>query len=569
MAEKSTVQRCLRACAVLAAALLLGAAPADAAHTVTAFSLTTANTQAGASVNASSSTSLSYSNATDDVKKTIGHFAPGMIANPEAVPHCPQARFVADTCPADTRIGEAQAVVDTFPPTVPILEPGRIYNQELLGSEAGRLGIIVDSATGKLFLTAPFYVRSDGDYGLDGVLDDIPRLTPATQVTRLSFTLYGTVNGRNYTRAPTSCTLHVSRGEAFAYDHPEAVGGPTSSYTPTGCDRLPFKPRMEISVGGRGATKFNSKPPLSVHVSQGPGEAGILANGVTLPAALTPNVAAFQSICNQAQLAANACPPGSRIGTTTATSAFVATPLSGPVYLVQQPGRVLPGLVADLQGRVRVRISIETSILNGKQIASSVTNVPDLPVSTFTLALNGGERGPLLNKADLCYRSASRRRHRRLSADISFTGQNGAKVAGKPRIGVQGCAPAVRATARRLRSGRPSLLMRVARHPDAQKLQALELKLPKGFRLSRRKVARRGAVLTAAKRSGKALRVLSRRRLAVRLPGRASVVTVKLGRGSLRAKRSVRRKRRLRLVVRTVDATGKRARLGAVARVRR
>ena len=37
-----------------------------------------------------------------------------------------------------------------LPPVGPVIdEPGRIYNQELLGDEAGRLGIIVDTAPGR------------------------------------------------------------------------------------------------------------------------------------------------------------------------------------------------------------------------------------------------------------------------------------------------------------------------------------------------------------------------------------------------------------------------------------
>ena len=60
----------------------------------------------------------------------------------------------------------------------PVLtEHGRIYNQELQADEAGRLGIIVDAAT-KLFLSRAFYVRTTGDYGLDGILDDMPRPDP-------------------------------------------------------------------------------------------------------------------------------------------------------------------------------------------------------------------------------------------------------------------------------------------------------------------------------------------------------------------------------------------------------
>ena len=431
-------------------ALVLGApagAAAAPAITVTDFTLAPAAPDAGASVDASSSTSLSYANSTEDVKKTIGHFAPGLLANPETVPHCPQAQYLADACPADTLIGSSSGEIDTIPNTgITTTVSGRIYNQELLEGEAGRLGIILDTPVTKTFLTAPFYVRSNGDYGLDGVLDDLPRaLTQLgvgnTQIKRLSFTLFGVVNGRKFTRGPTNCSLHVSTGEAFGYDDPTAVkDGPVSSYTPTNCDKLPFKPTFSIAVGSKGATGERDHPSLAVHVTQGAGEAGISANGVTLPFELGPNLAAFDVLCTSAQLAADACPAGSRVGTTTATSNFVATPLSGPVYLVQQPGVILPALVADLRGRVRVQLTIANTILGGRLIKSTVTGVPDLPVSTFDLALDAGPGSPLENKFDLCRKGS---RPRAMSADVTFTGQNGATVASKParaRTGVWSCA---------------------------------------------------------------------------------------------------------------------------------
>ena len=467
-------------------ALVLGA-PAGAAGapaiTVTDFTLAPAAPDAGASVDASSSTSLSYANSTEDVKKTIGHFAPGLLANPETVPHCPQALYLADACPADTLIGSSSGEIDTIPNTgITTTVSGRIYNQELLEGEAGRLGIILDTPVTKTFLTAPFYVRSNGDYGLDGVLDDLPRaLTQLgvgnTQIKRLSFTLFGVVNGRKFTRGPTNCSLHVSTGEAFGYDDPTAVkDGPVSSYTPTNCDKLPFKPTFSIAVGSKGATGERDHPSLAVHVTQGAGEAGISANGVTLPFELGPNLAAFDVLCTSAQLAVDACPAGSRVGTTTATSNFVATPLSGPVYLVQQPGVILPALVADLRGRVHVQLTIANTILGGRLIKSTVTGVPDLPVSTFDLALDAGPGSPLENKFDLCRKGS---KPRAMSANVTFTGQNGATVASKPAVHVPGCGPVPAVSLRKAASRRPSLRVKLRRHPDGGKLARFTLTLPR------------------------------------------------------------------------------------------
>jgi hypothetical protein len=585
--ERKAVKSGFALLVVTAAAL---AAPASAlgapAIHVTDFSLTAASPDAGASVDASSTTGLSYSDPSEDVKKTIGHFARGMLANPEAVPHCPQSLYLADACPADTRIGTAGGEIDVMPNTrITVAVTGRIYNQELLADEAGRLGIILDTAPTKTFMTAPFYVRSNGDYGLDGLLDQLPRaLTDLslvggnTQITRLSFTLFGIVNGRKYTRAPTSCDLHVSTGEVYGYNDPTPVADAApSSYTPTNCSKLPFKPTFSMKVGSKGTTGYRQHPPLEVKVTQGAGEAGISANAVTLPSALTPNLNAFQTLCTSAQLAADACPAATQIGTATATSAFVATPLSGPVYLVQQPGVILPGLVADLRGRVRVKINIATAILGGKLIKSTVTNVPDLPVSTFELKLNGGAKGPLESKADLCFQGTSSSRFRTLKADVTFTGQNGAGTASKPRLAIEGCRPALSASLRRAGRPRPTLRISVTRHPDADKLKSVTLTLPKQLRLSKRAVKRGASAVVSEKLAHASLAVRGKRVLLISglSSNGASSITLRLNRGVVRLESSTRRKIRhghklkLRYKVVAVETDGESFTSSARTRARR
>jgi hypothetical protein len=577
----------MRRLALLTVLALSLAAPVRAlaapAITVTDFTLSPASPDAGASVDASSSTSLSYSNADEDVKKTIGHFAPGLLANPEAVPHCPQAQYLADACPADTLIGSSSGVIDILPNTgVTTTVTGRIYNQELLADEAGRLGIILDTPGTKTFMTAPFYVRSDGDYGLDGVLDDLPRVLtqlappPAgnTQIKQLSFTLFGVVNGRKFTRGPTNCSLHVSTGEAIGYDDPTPVkDGPVSSYTPTNCDKLPFKPTFSIAVGSKGTNGERAHPPLDVHVSQGPGEAGISSNAVTLPFELGPNLAAFDVLCTSAQLAANACPSGSRIGTTTATSAFVATPLSGPVYLVQQPGVILPALIADLRGRVHVQLTIANTILNGRLIKSTTTGVPDLPVSTFDLKLDGGAGSPLENKFDLCKKGA---KLRAMKADVTFTGQNGATVASKPDVHVPGCGPEQSVSLRRAASARPILRARVRRHPDGGRLARFALTLPKQLVLNRSRAKRQATALASKNFARSAVTVKGSTLTVSGLPKKgASTMSLRLDKGAVklktRARRKLLRKRKLTLRYRivTVETDGDRFSSKTSARARR
>jgi hypothetical protein len=576
--------RKIRVLAGVSLALFVASVPGPAAradHTVIAtdFALTATDHQAGASPNASSWTTLEYPGLpnTDDIRKTVGHFAAGMLANPEAVPHCKQELYLADACPADTRIGESVARIHVLPPVGPVLEErGRIYNQELLADEAGRLGIIVDTAPAKTFLTAPFYVRTEGDGGLDGILDDLPRAIAGVgdiQIRHLEFTLYGTVQGRNYTRGPTSCSLKVSTGDGYAYDHPGAIGGPAapSTYTPTGCEKLPFKPTFDMRVGSAGTTGERQHPPMTVRVTQQVGEAGILGNGVTLPFEIGPHLAALGTVCTNEQLAAGACPAGSQVGTAGATSPFLATPLNGPVYLVQQQGVVIPGLVADLRGRVPLKIRIATQILGGRLIKSTVTGVPDLPVGSFTLNLDGGEKGVLESKFDLCFEGS---KHRRMAPAVEFSAHSGAKVSSKPRLKVEGCGPAARASLRNASGRRGRLTVTARRHPDAQNISRMTITLPRGMKLVRKKANRS---VVSSDRAKFVVRPKSSRKLDVSSSGRqgAKRLVVRLRRGAVRLTGKVRtdvrkgKTRRLRLRVVTVDTAGRKFSTQATAKAKR
>ena len=569
--------------ALLLAAGLLAAWPASAPadHTVVAtdFRLVASSHAAGASPDATSWTTLTYPGTpnTDDIKHTIGHFAPGMVANPEAVPKCPRDVYLADNCPADTLIGKSRADVHVLPPAGPVLqEPGRIYNVVQQGAEAGRLGIIVD-ASSKAFLEAAFYVRNKGDYGLDGDLDNLPRVLLGVgdiQIRHLEFTLFGTVQGRNFTRAPTSCSLKVSTGEGEAYDHGGFVSGPSDSYTPTGCDKLPFAPTFAMSVGERGKTGERKKPPLHVTVTQRAGEAGILGNGVTLPFEIGPNLPAFTTICTLAQDAADACPPGSKMGTATATSSFVDKPLSGNVYAVEQAGvPYLPGLVADLRGRVNAKIRIATAIINGKYIRSTVTDVPDLPVSSFSMSLAGGDKGPLESKFDLCFNGE---RFRTLRADVTFNAHSGARTASRPRLAVEGCAPAAKASLRRAASRNATLKLILERHADADDIRSLNVTLPRGTTLVSKRVRGRNVKVQAAGAKASRARAAGRRKLKIsKLSKGSRRVTVTLRRGSVklsaRLRRQVRKgeRPRVRITVASVDTRGTAHTSRATARARR
>ena len=138
-----------------------------------------------------------------------------------------------------------------------------------------------------------------------------------------------------------------------------------------------------------------------------------------------------------------ACPEGSVVGTATAHSPLLNSPLTGPAYLVSHGGAAFPDVEFVLQGEgITLVLDGQTNIKNG--VTSSTFNtLPDAPVSTFETVLPEGPHSALTALGDLCTQS--------LEMPTTITGQNGAVITQNTQIAVTGCAPPDRS-----RSQRPS-----------------------------------------------------------------------------------------------------------------
>jgi hypothetical protein len=387
--------------------------------------------QAGANPNAGSYSIFTYPNAAEDLKTARTNFTAGLLGNPESVPKCPEANLQTNTCPASSLIGTSRLDVKIAGTASPFNGfPGFVYNAEPLGNEPGRLGVVTPSAG--LVSSIPFHItpRGGGDYGLTGTLTDIAELDTVNlgppfgvqnlQVHALAFVLNGASN--KYVRNPTSCGLHTNTGDAAGYVDPTVVPGPPYDFFTIGCDTVPFRPAMSIEMGDVGSTGFNKYPPVVVKITQPFGDSDQRGNKLTLPVELNTNNTAYKT-CTQAQADADACPANSKFGGVVAKSPFLAEELKGPVYLIQQTGTSLPGLLLDLKGRVHVKIQTKTTLINNKRIQSLVLNAPQLPVSELRVALNGGRNtGVFLNRQDLLL---ERGRSRTFSVKVKQTPVSG------------------------------------------------------------------------------------------------------------------------------------------------
>ncbi len=135
--------------------------------------------------------------------------------------------------------------------------------------------------------------------------------------------------------------------------------------------------------------------------------------------------------CTRVQFAADQCPAGSVLGYAKAESPLLETPLEGTVYLRANGGeRKLPDVVAVLKGQIEIDLVGFVESVHGR-LRTTFDAVPDAPVSRFTLHLDGGDKGLLVNSINLCASTQH--------VSVRTTGQNG-KTADENPILATSCA---------------------------------------------------------------------------------------------------------------------------------
>jgi hypothetical protein len=233
---------------------------------------------------------------------------------------------------------------------------------------------------------------------------------------------------------PTSCNRKSTAATVFgsgldfssgADDQPVTVSTP---FQAADCANLPFKPKLKLRLFGR--TNRGAHPRFKATLTMKRGEAGIARSQVTLPHSEFIENAHFNTICTRVQFAQGAvpgekCPAGSIFGHAKAVTPLLDGPLKGPVYL-RSSTHELPDLVIALNHpEINVNLVGRVDSLNG-QVRTTFAEVPDAPVSSFTLNMQGGKKGLFVNSTNLCKGT-----HR---ATVQFTGQNGKEYDSQPAL---------------------------------------------------------------------------------------------------------------------------------------
>ncbi len=249
------------------------------------------------------------------------------------------------------------------------------------------------------------------------------------------------------------------------------------NYRVSGCDALPFAPTIEAAITGD--TKNQGRPTVTMLIANAAGSAALRSTAVSLPIGLSVDLKQVPRACPQDTFRAGACPDNARIGTLSGSLSIADEALGGYVYLLKPPsGSVLPALGLQFEGRFAGRVAGITAVDATGRIVARFPSIPDLPLTTLRIQINGGPGSALIATDQLCGTP--------IGVDATFGGQSGAA---QPRTASTVCGaplgariPRFSAAMRGLRDGTPVLRLKATGDRD-RLLSRVDLTLPSGWSL--------------------------------------------------------------------------------------
>jgi hypothetical protein len=354
----------------------------------------------------------------------------GLAATFAGIPRCEGTEAETGQCPAESRVGRVTAAVGAGRMPLWVPQPGKRPTAVYLGGpyKGGPLSVIsVVPAQAGPFDLGDQVVRTA--IYVDPVTaqataksDPLPQILEGVPVRYRTANVF--LDRPGFSLNPTSCarkeTTSVIRSDAGS------TASPSSPFAATDCDRLDFKPSLSLRL--RGGTHRGSHPKLHASLQMPAGGANVAATSVALPHSEFLDQAHIRTVCTRVQFAAKQCPDGSIYGTAKARSPLLDETLEGSVYL-RSSDHPLPDVVIALKGPPSLPIEVDVvgrvDSVNGG-IRTTFETVPDAPVSEFTLDMQGGKKGLIVNSTNLC---ASVNR-----ATAKFTAQNGKQAALRPAL---------------------------------------------------------------------------------------------------------------------------------------
>ena len=391
-------------------AVLLGAAGQAKAIGITGVSAAPDDPRAGAHSNFN--LSFNVANPSDDLKDVTVDLPTGLLGNPMATTQCTEAQLNADACPADSQVGTTTTSVTAYVLglPVPLDVSGTVYNVQPPANAPAQLGLVLrplGGIIGKIFIDVRIRVRDEADYGLQTIINNLPRSQSGLpiDIRALKLTLDGALpNGNSFMVNPTTCATATTKVTADSYASSRPVTA-TGSFTPTDCGGEPFQPGMQIGID---QPTPDTITPHSIGLTQ-PQDVGGRAVShvrkaiVRLPAgtSFNPSIAPTLQLCSSAQFGGQGdpnvkCPAASLVGHVAFDNPLLGT-VPGDVYFGREPSNPYMLYIIGQKSGVTVKIKAVVDPDNDTgQITTTFDNLPQVPFTKFNLTFIGGPRGVLV-----------------------------------------------------------------------------------------------------------------------------------------------------------------------------
>jgi hypothetical protein len=343
-------------------------------------------------------------------------------------PNGAQEELDNPSCPANSQVGRTLAGSGVGASLTYV--PGKVYmagpyngaKLSVVAITAAKVGpfdlgtVVIRQALKVNPDTAEVFVDATGS-------DPLPHIIQGIEVHLRDIRVY--VDRPEFTLNPTNCdrTSTASTVLGSGLDFASALDNEpvtvTSPFQAADCSSLGFKPKLSIQL--LGGTKRGDTPRLKAVAQAGKKDANIGEVQVTLPHSAFLEQAHIRTVCTRVQFNAGGgngeqCPKGSVYGKAKAITPLLDEPLQGKVYL-RSSNHELPDLVAALHSsKADINLVGRIDSLNGR-IRNTFEQVPDAPVTKFTLEMQGGQKGLIVNSTNIC-----KGKHRAIA---NFTGQNG------------------------------------------------------------------------------------------------------------------------------------------------
>jgi hypothetical protein len=344
----------------------------------------------------------------------------GLLARIRDAELCPEAQAAAGTCSPASRVGATHALAG--PGSAPLPARGDVYLTGSYGDAPYGLSIVVPTAgqagpfdLGNVVVRARIYVdRASARVTVQS--DPLPTILRGfpLRLQRVDVS----IDRPGFTFNPTNCDPKSI--ETSVSSTQGATVTRSSRFAVSGCAALEFEPRLAMTVGTakKKTTSAGSRTPselrdsghpaLSARLTMGAGGANNGRATVVLPKALALEPDNANGLCEPVDAAKDQCPAASIVGNVTAVTPLLNGTVKGPVYFVRgerkdpksgRTIRTLPKLFVPLTSSENPRLKIElhaSSDVKNDRLVTTFDDLPDVPITTFDLTINGGKHGILV-----------------------------------------------------------------------------------------------------------------------------------------------------------------------------